>query len=77
MHIFFCLKSKKNEKGKGTFYNGLQKFAGSGALCIAKLFDDNFHIWKQKIEVIFPYREIDVAVFDGVQFPRGSSEFAK
>lgn len=53
------------------------KFVGSGAFRIEKVSDDNYHIWKQNVELVLAYRNVNVAIFERHQFPRGSSEFAK
>lgn len=53
------------------------KLVGSGALRIEKLSDDNYHIWKQEIELVLAYREVDVAVIEENQFQRGCPEYTK
>lgn len=53
------------------------KMIGSGAHCIEKLSDYNYHILKQKIELVLAYREVDIAVFQENLFQRDSVEYTK
>lgn len=54
-----------------------EKFVGSGALCIEKLSDGNYKVWKQKFGHVLAYCKVDVVVFEENRFPQGSFEFAK
>lgn len=53
------------------------KFGPSGALQIEKIFDYNYHVWKQRIELVLAYREVDDAIFKENAFQRDRPEFAK
>lgn len=41
-----------------------ERESSSGALHIKKLFEYEYNVWKQKLDLAFSYREIDVAIYE-------------
>lgn len=58
-------------------YELQKKGFGSDALRNEKLSDSNYHIEKQKIELVLAYRVLQFAIFKENQFPRGSFRYEK
>ena len=48
----------------------------SGMFKIEKLSESNFHVWKQKVELVLAFRELDDHISDSVSAPQTDPEHA-
>lgn len=47
---------------------------GGGSFKIEKLGESNFHVWKQKVELVLSFRELDIHIRKDAQEPTENDE---